>query len=331
MSHARYQRQVMLEEVGDVGQQKLAQARILIVGAGGLGSSLIPLLAGAGVGFIRLYDNDVVEEHNLHRQTLFTMADIGQPKALCAQRAVAERNPDVVVEAVIKPLLPGNVAEALGDIDLALDAADNFAVTYPLSDACQALDIPLISASVLGRQGYVGGFCGSAPGYRALFPRLPAAAANCNTAGVMGPAVATLGAMQAQMALSVLLEHQPSPLGTLINCDFANWHFRKFRFDQAEEPLEPGVPFIDSSMLMEGDCIVELRSEQEAPQSIQAHVLRILPQDLAGWQPPHDRRIVFVCASGIRAAQAAMTLERRGFSQLAIVAANRLDSVCGIE
>ena len=319
----RYQRQQMLPEIGEAGQQRLRTARVLVVGAGGLGSTLLPLLAGAGVGYLRIWDDDAVELHNLHRQTLFTTADVGQPKALCAARALNERNRDCVTEARQQALRASTVDRALEGIDLAIDAADSFAVTYTLSDACQPRHIPLISASVLCRQGYVGGFCGSAPGYRALFPQLPTSAANCNTAGVMGPAVATLGAMQAQMALSVLLGLTPSPLGSLVNCDFTQWHFRAFRFDDAQEPTQPLIPFIDRDLLQADDCIVELRSREEAPHSVAAQVERILPEAIDAWQPPAGRRVVLVCASGIRAAKAASVLAQRGVMPLAIIAANQ--------
>lgn len=318
----RYQRQMMLPELGVAGQQKLAAARVLVAGAGGLSATLLPQLVGAGVGFIRLWDDDDVALHNLHRQTLFDMQDIGHAKVLRAQQALQARNPDVVIEAIPRALSASTLPQALDNIDLVIDAADNFAVTYQLSDACYAAHLPLISASVLGRHGYVGGFCGGAPGYRAVFPTLPRSAANCNTAGVMGPAVATLGAMQAQMALSVLAGFQPSPLGCLVNCDFVNWHFRAFRFDNAVEPPQ-AVPFIDRLLLTADDCIVELRDADEAPLSVAARVERILPHAIAQWQPPVDRRIVLVCASGIRAAQAAATLAQRGFTQLAILAAGR--------
>jgi rhodanese-related sulfurtransferase len=128
--------------------------------------------------------------------------------------------------------------------------------------------------------------------------------------------------MQAQMALSVLLGLHPSPLGCVVNCDFASWHFRQFRFDGAEEP-EQVVPFIDRQQLAMDDCIVELRDVKEAPESVAASVERILPQALAQWQPPQDQRIVLVCASGIRAAKAATALAQRGFTRLAILAARR--------
>lgn len=320
---SRYQRQSMLAEIGTTGQQRLAQARVLVAGAGGLGSALLPLLAGAGVGYLRLYDGDRVEEHNLHRQTLYQMQDIGEEKVFCARRALAARDAACVVDARPHALTASSIDPALDDIQLAIDAADNFALTYQLSDTCLAHRIPLVSASVLGRRGYVGGFCAGAPSYRALFPQLPGSAANCNTAGVMGPAVATLGALQAQMALSILLNFSPSPLGCLINCDFVQWRFHRFRFDSAAEPAQPTVPFIDRHLLRAQDCIVELRSLDEAPESIAAGVQRVLPQQLANWQPPTDRRIVLVCASGIRAAKAARELALRGYTRLAMIAAGR--------
>lgn len=317
----RYQRQTMLPEVGDVGQQRLAQARVAVIGAGGLSATLLPLLAGAGVGTLHIYDGDRVALHNLHRQTLFSMQDIGALKVHCAEQSLARLNPECEVEAHTSMLTASGVDRALEQVDLVIDAADNFATTWLLSDACQRLALPLISASVLGREGYAGGFCGGAPGYRALFPQLPRTAANCNTAGVMGPAVAALGAIQAQMALSVLLAHQPSPLGSVTQCDFSRWHFHSFRFDGAEEPANL-LPFIDRQLLCDDDCVVDLRSSSEAPHSVSAHAQRILPADIAGWQPPTDRRIVLVCASGLRAGQAAQQLQQRGVTRLALLAAN---------
>ncbi|MFS4572144.1 HesA/MoeB/ThiF family protein, partial [Erwinia amylovora] len=149
---SRYQRQSMLPEIGESGQQRLAQARVLVIGAGGLGSALLPLLAAAGAGYLRLYDGDRVEEHNLHRQTLYGMQDIGEEKVFCARRALATRNPACVVDARPHALTASATAAALDG-----NAADNFALTYQLSDACLAHRIPLVSASVLGRRGYVGG------------------------------------------------------------------------------------------------------------------------------------------------------------------------------
>lgn len=320
----RYQRQSMLPEIGPQGQKRLSASRVLVVGAGGLGATLLPQLAGAGVGYLRIVDDDCVEIHNLHRQTQFTVADVGQPKAFAMRRALHSLNPECEVDAMQLRLSGSSLASALDDIDVVVDAADNFAITWPLSDACHDRGLPLISASVLGRKGYAGGFCGGAPSYRALFPQLPSSAASCSTAGVMGPAVAALGAIQAQMVLSTLLNLSPSPLGCIVNCDFVNWRFDTFRFDSAREPEDTTIPFIDRHMLTAQDCVVELRDAQEAPVSVAEKVVRILPEALAEWQPPQTGRIVLVCASGIRAGRAAQQLRARGCQELALMAADHI-------
>lgn len=318
---SRYDRQIILPEIGAEGQAQLAVAHVLIVGAGGLGATVIPALAGAGVGRLRLMDGDCVEIGNLHRQTLFRMADLGRSKVDCAARAVQALNPAIAVEPVRRWLDPVTVAAALEGVDLVIDAADSFAVTYILSDACARRRLPLIAASVLGRQGHVGGFCGSGPSVRALFPDLPPVLQSCATAGVMGPVVALVGALQAQMALSVLLGLRPSPIGQAITVDLATWRFGSFRFDHAPEPDGPALPFIARRDLRDADCVIELRPAAEAARPVTAAALRIPPEAMANWQPPAGRRVVLCCRSGLRAWRAAAILAGRGFRDLALLAA----------
>ncbi|MDI2091358.1 HesA/MoeB/ThiF family protein [Commensalibacter oyaizuii] len=316
----RYERQMKLPEIGKDGQVKLSKSRILVVGCGGLGCTVLPLLCGGGVGYIRLYDHDVVEEHNLHRQSLYRMTDIGKPKVFCAKTLLNQQNPDCQIDTYQQRLVPGNVYEALQNIDLVIDASDNFMVTYSLSDACKKVSIPLVSASVIERYGYVGSFCGHGPSYRAVFPKFASVEGNCNSVGVMGPVVAILGAIQAQMALSILLGFTNSPLGQLINVDCRTWRFSQFRFDQATEPEEEGITFIDYADLRTDDVIIELRSVQEAPQTVAPNVLRLLPHEIINWDPPLSQRIICVCKTGVRAAQAAYQLQQKGVKSLAILA-----------
>lgn len=316
----RYGSQMHLPEIGSAGQKHLRESRVLVVGAGGLGATLLPLLAGAGVGTIRLYDGDRVEENNLHRQTLYRMDDVGSLKVDCAFRTLRALNEDCILTPVAELLGPENIARALEGTDLAIDAADSVAATYMLSDACRQRHLPLISASALGLKGYVGGFCGTAPSYRALFPEVPSQTGNCNTLGVMGPVVATMGTIEAQMALSVLLALSPSPLGYLMAIDFATWHTSEFRFDRAPEP-DAFAPFIGVADLQPNDCVVDLRSMEEAPQSVIRDALRILPDEIAAWTAPENRRLVMVCASGLRAMRAASALGARGYTTLAVLAA----------
>ncbi len=315
----RYDRQQRLPEVGAVGQKRLAQSRVLVVGAGGLGSTLLPNLAGAGIGYLRIYDADIVEEHNLHRQTLYSVADIGTSKAMCAAQFLKRLNPECRVDAYQQSLTPATVTAAIQDIDLIIDAADSFSVTYVLSNICYAQKKPLISASIIGRKGYVGGFCGNGPSYRAVFPKLPCAKQDCNSIGVMGPAVATLGALQAQMALSALLSHVPSPIGLLISIDLAQWRFTSFRFDQAQEPTDAAPPFISKADITLSDCVIELRGVDEIPTLIAPQALRITLNALPNWRAPQNKRIVLVCSSGTRATQAAYQLYERGITDIALL------------
>lgn len=299
---SRYARQICLPEVGPAGQAKLAAARVLVVGAGGLGAAVLPLLAGAGVGHLRVVDPDVVDESNLHRQTLFRMSDLGRAKAEVAVEALAGLNPECRVSALVGRLDPVIARVELPGVDLVVDAADSFAVSYALSDLCHAAGTPLISASVLGRQGYVGGFCGGSPSLRAIFPDLPAQLGTCAADGVMGPVVTTLGALQAQMALSVLLGHDPSPLGQLLNVDLTSWRLSGFRFDDTPEPESTTPEILAPAQITADDLVIDLRT-----------------RDAADLRPPQGQRVVFVCTTGLRAWHAATALRARGHDRVAIV------------
>jgi molybdopterin/thiamine biosynthesis adenylyltransferase len=315
---SRYARQEILPEVGASGQARLAAARVLVVGAGGLGSALLPLLAGAGVGTLHIVDPDWVEESNLHRQTLYRMSDIGHSKAEAAAATLRALNPDCGVTAQVARLEPELARTLLPETDLVVDAADAFVVTYALSDLCLAADLPLISASVLEQAGYVGGFCGGAPSYRAVFPDLPATLASCASAGVMGPPVAVLGALQAQMVLSVLLGHQPSALGQMLRVDLTGWRLSSFRFDGAPEPDRPGPQVISAAEVKPGDLVIELRAIAEAPVPAHPLALRLPPETVL---PQPGQRVVFACATGLRAWRAARALQAHCDAPVAILAA----------
>ncbi|WP_349760126.1 HesA/MoeB/ThiF family protein [Rhodovulum sp.] len=257
---SRYARQIMLPEVGPDGQDRLAQAHVLVVGAGGLGVPVLQYLAGAGLGRITLVDGDTVAAHNLHRQPLYRMDQIGAPKAQAATAALTALNPQVSITPVCAMLDPENAPAWVAAADIVLDCADTFAASLTLSDICAAQGKPLITASALGLSGYVAGCCGGAPSLRAIFPDLPERGATCATAGVMGPVVAAIGALQAQMALAVQLALTPSPLGQLVSLDARRWRMSSFRFDTAPEPARP-LPFIARSQTRADDPLIDLRPE----------------------------------------------------------------------
>ncbi|ASM74663.1 MULTISPECIES: HesA/MoeB/ThiF family protein [Roseobacteraceae] len=317
----RYARQTQLPEVGETGQRAIAAARVLVVGAGGLAAPVLQYLAGAGVGHLTLVDGDVVALSNLHRQTLFRENDVGRTKADVAAQTLRRLNGNCDVVPLPCSLDPANAAELVARSTLVLDCADSFAASYILSDTCHAQGVPLVSASVLGFTGYVGGFCGSAPSLRAVFPDLPDRAATCATAGVMGPVVGLVGAAMAQMALGILIGQRPSPLGQLMHFDMQGFRASGFRFDGTPEP-EGGPTFIAPSDLTAQDFVVELRDRVDAPVPVTPAALRTTVaeyrQHLA--TPPDGQRAVFACRSGLRAWQAAAHLRSHWAGEISLIA-----------
>ena len=310
---------MILPEVGDAGQARLARAHVLIAGAGGLGVPVLQYLAGGGVGHITLIDPDRVEETNLHRQPIYG-GRTGQPKALAAQAFVQALNPATGTEAVVGRLDPANAPALVAAADLVLDCADSFAVSYILSDTCLAAGKPLISASALGMEGYAGGFCGGAPSLRAVFPGLPDTAATCATAGVLGPVVGMIGCLQAQMALAVLLGLPPSPLGQLVRFNAQGLRFSGFRFDRAPEPADPGPAFIAPGAITPGDLVIDLRDAAEAPRPVTPAAQRLRPDEVPDLHPAPGQRVVLACRSGLRAWRAAEVLRPLIPNPLALVA-----------
>lgn len=315
----RYARQMILPEIGTIGQARLAQAHVLVVGAGGLGSPVLQYLVGAGVGQITIVDPDHVDESNLHRQPIYKMADINTAKATTACANLHALNPDVLLSPHTSALDPANGPGLVDDCDLVIDAADSYAVSYTLSDICLVSRTPLVSASVLGQAGYVGAFCGTAPSLRAVFPDMPDSDATCASAGVMGPVVGILGSMQAQMALQILLNHDPSPLGQMVSVDMKTLHFNSFSFVGANEPAHH-FPFVSIRDLTAADRVIELRSHAETPVLIHASAKRTHP-DALDRLPRSKRRTVLICHSGLRAWRAAAVLRAEGQKNLALLAA----------
>lgn len=321
---SRYARQMILPEVGATGQARLAGAHVLVIGAGGLGAPVLQYLCGAGIGTLTLLDPDSVAESNLHRQVLFTMEDIGQPKATSAHAHLLAANPALILHAHQEALTAANVSRHLSSVDLVVDAADSFATSYILSDACLSRGVPLVSASVLAQLGYAGGFCAGAPSLRALFPDLPESAASCASAGVMGPVVGMIGALQAQMALKILLQHSPSPLGRLMQIEMSNLTFSSFDFSAATEPDDP-LRFTSPDLIPAGAQVIDLRTTAEAPHPVTKTALRILPDAFtpgalpaADLSPAHPT--ILCCRSGVRAWRAARALQKQGFQSLEILA-----------
>jgi sulfur-carrier protein adenylyltransferase/sulfurtransferase len=316
----RYLRQVVLPEIGGAGQSRLGAARVLVVGVGGLGCAALPYLAGAGVGELVLVDPDRVALSNLHRQTLYRTDQVGSLKVELARATLLALNPQLRVEAVAARLGAAEAVRRVAQADLVIDAADSFAVTYMLSDACRAQGRCLVSASVVGMQGYVGAFCGPAPSVRAVFPELPQAAGSCTEAGVLGSAVGVLGTLQAHLALGALLEWQPPVHGRMVSVDLRTLHFGGFSFATAAEPEADEPTFIDREAVAASDTVIDLRGVGEAPLPAFPHAQRLSVPALEAARLPAAARIVLCCRSGLRAWRGARILQRRGYRDLALLA-----------
>ena len=318
----RYARQEILPEIGAAGQAQLQSSHAVIVGVGGLGCPALQYLVAAGLGRITIVDGDTISLTNLHRQTLYREDQTGALKADIAVETLRRLNSDCALKSVPHALTPANAEALLADANIILDCADSFAVSYILSDVCEEKCLPLISASALEFNGYVGGFCGGSPSLRAVFPDLPERAATCATAGVLGPVVGTIGAMQAQMAIAQILGLEPAPLGQLVTLDLRNYRFGGFRFDNASEPTEMRLRFIAPHDINGNDFIVELRDEEEASRPVSPSANRHRVDDFGPNGPiPNDgQRAVLCCRSGLRSWQAARRLQTYWSGEISLIA-----------
>ncbi|WP_350347483.1 ThiF family adenylyltransferase [Agromyces sp. G08B096] len=235
----RTARQRRLPELGELGQLRLANARVLVLGAGGLGAPALTWLAAAGIGTIGIVDDDVVELSNLHRQPLHGVADLGRPKVDSAAEAIAALAPDAVIERHRLRLEPGNAASVLAGYDLVLDGTDTFETRYLVDDTCAELGLPLVWASVLRFDAQLSVFWARPPigegvRLRTLFPEPPAPGEvpSCAEAGVLGALCGQVGAMMAQEAVKLITGIGEPLLGRVVVID-------ALRGRQREIPLRP--------------------------------------------------------------------------------------------
>lgn len=235
----RYARHIVLREIGAAGQMRLGAACAVVIGAGGIGSPVIQYLAAAGVGTLRLIDDDRVELSNLQRQTLFATADVGVEKVGAAATAARAINPNVTVEAVAERIDATNADRLIGGADVVIDGCDNFATRLIVSDAATAARIPLVSAAVAQFEGQLAvyrGWEGELPCYRCLVGNDPERGeANCADAGVLGAMTGVIGSLAALEATRSIVPFGDDPAGKLLLADAL-----AFRFRTIAVPKDPG-------------------------------------------------------------------------------------------
>jgi adenylyltransferase/sulfurtransferase len=227
----RYARHIVLPEVGGIGQARLLTSRVLVVGAGGLGSPLVMYLAAAGVGTIGVVDDDAVDLSNLQRQVLHTTERVGLAKVDSARAAVASINPDVTVVPHRLRLDASNALELIGGYDIVADGSDNFPTRFLINDACRLAGKTLVSAAVLRFDGQLATFKPGGPCYRCLYPAPPSGdeVPSCSQAGVLGAMAGVMGSLQATEVLKELLSIGDSMAGRLLIVDTLSTTFRKVR------------------------------------------------------------------------------------------------------
>ncbi len=243
----RYARHLVLREVGGPGQAKIRAARVLVVGAGGLGSPVALYLAAAGIGRLGLVDDDAVSLSNLQRQILFKTADVGRPKVEAGRDALAALNPHVTIDVHPVRLTAANAMGLIGGYDLVADGSDNFATRFLVNDACYFAGKTLVSAAVTEFEGQLAtykGYLPDRPCYRCLFPEPPPANAvrSCSETGVLGAAAGVMGALQ---ALEVLKE--VAGLGTGLAGRVLTYKALSAEFRTARLPKDPACPLCGSA------------------------------------------------------------------------------------
>lgn len=331
----RYSRQVILPGVGVEGQSKLATARVLVLGAGGLGSPVLAYLAAGGVGTIGIVDDDRVEESNLHRQVIHGLADVGRLKVDSAADAIARLDPQIVVERHPVRLGVDNALQLFSAYDVIVDGTDNFATRYLASDACEILRKPCVWGSILRFDGQVTVFwAGQGPTYRDLFPQPldPALVPTCAQAGVFGVLCAAIGAAMGTEVVKLVTGVGRSLVGRLLVYDAleARWGELPLRPNPGRMPVTELVDLsagqvlscdmagevgpVELAELMARDAVtaVDVREPWERQiVSIPGSVSVPLAQVLAGAALPAGP-VVLYCKSGSRSGQALAYLTEHG-------------------
>jgi adenylyltransferase/sulfurtransferase len=330
-----YSRQLLLKEVGAAGQARLAQARVLVIGAGGLGSPVLQYLAGAGVGTLGIVDADTLDASNLHRQPIYSAADIGLPKVDLARAAASAINPGIAVETHAVRLSADNALELVRGYDVVVDCTDNFRAKFLINDAAVLARRPAVFASVYQYEGQLQVYAplASHACLRCVWPDATSdgIVGNCAEVGVLGPVPGTFGAMQALLTLKILLSIQGQLAGEMLLIDFMNFSSMRVKSPRRAACVAPGCALIQDIPREDTDLeialpslaaaekrsfeMIDIRSAEEV--AAQPATLRhiAMPALLANpRQLSLARQYVLVCASGQRSLATARELRKHGLA-----------------
>jgi len=333
----RYNRQIILPEIGNEGQDKLSKAKVLVIGAGGLGAAVLPYLAAAGVGEIGIVDDDVIEISNLHRQVIYKSSAVGKSKAEEAKLMIGEMNPLIKVNAIAERLSGKNAITLFEKYDIIVDATDNISIKYLINDACIITNKPMVYGSIFRFQGQVSIFnYQNGPTYRCLFPDENTQSLNCEDAGVIGITVGIIGMLQANEVIKMIIGIGEILTGKILVYNILNNEQQKYDFEknttviinveifhkkyntvenQVEEILAESIlDKIDNDEVL----FLDVRNEDELPKinfknGIQIPLLN-LENDIEKLNP--DQTIYVFCQSGMRSKKAVEMLQKHQFKNI---------------
>lgn len=336
----RYARHISLEEVGQAGQQKLLDAKVLMIGAGGLGCPALQYLVAAGVGTIGIVDGDTVDESNLQRQVLFSTSDIGTKKVEAAKARLEALNPDVSIKTYPVNLMPDNTLEIVQEFDLVIDGTDNFATRYLVNDTCVKLDKPFVYGAIHKFEGQISVFnYQGGPTYRCLFPDPPSQSQipNCSDVGVLGVLPGVIGTLQATEAIKIILGIGEPLAGKLKMVNLLNNSEQIIEFARNEEQVAKANSINLEESYVDSACsalasiqpeeliswmenrtefhVLDVREAHEMPKMDYAELFSIplgqIPSRLA--EIPTDKSLIVVCQHGIRSQRAIEFLQQNNY------------------
>ncbi|WP_264538364.1 HesA/MoeB/ThiF family protein [Flavobacterium sp. N1736] len=333
----RYNRQIILPEIGETGQSKLLKAKVLVIGAGGLASAILPYLAAAGIGEIGIVDDDVIEISNLQRQVIYKSSALGKYKADEAKAMISELNPFVKVNAIAEKLSAKNAVFLFEKYDIIVDATDNIAIKYLINDACCVTNKPMVYGSIFRFQGQVSVFnYQSGPTYKCLFPDENTQSLNCEDAGVIGISVGIIGMLQANEVIKMILEIGEVLSGKILVYNILNNEQQKYDFEkntfvlidkkafeekykETENQIEEiSVEAILNEIDNEEVLFLDVRNEDELPKINFKNSIQIPLMNLENEfrKLNHNQTIYVFCQSGIRSKMAVELLEKKQFKNI---------------
>ncbi|MGL2988357.1 ThiF family adenylyltransferase [Flavobacterium sp. RSSA_27] len=338
-NNTRYSRQIILPEVGDLGQQKIQNARVLVIGAGGLGCPVLQNLVMAGVGCIGIVDGDVVDESNLHRQSLYTNSDVGIRKVVVAKQVLQQLNPEVEIIIFPEFLDGNNAATSIEKFQIIVDCTDAIGVRYLINDVAVAKRIPVVYASIHKFQGQVSVFnYQNGPSYRCLFPEKEEGLAipTCEMSGVLGVVPQTLGSFQATEVLKIILGIGEVLSGKLLLYDALRGPTQIMTFAKNQKEIEKG--FVNGNKLLQAKnqhnglsasaflekcskpeiVVIDVREVEELPEYKGTNIIQVPFGELAAYSKSLDKNqeILLFCQSGQRSLAAMQYLEKSGFTSV---------------